>query len=552
AVLALQRYVDRASCVVAQEYVRERERQLLAQRRSTEEAMLRYTRLAESGIIGIFVCDFFGNITETNDCLLNLLGYSREELLQTSWVALTPPEWRAYDEDAKTQLIAHGRSRSWEKEYIRKDGTRVPVVVGVAMLTETEGVAFVLDITERKRLDELRVRSQELEAQNVRMREANRIQGEFLANMSHELRTPLNSIIGFSELLHAEEIVVDPAHQREFLGDILKSGRHLLQLIDDVLDLAKVESGKLDFWPEPIQLEPVVSEVCAMLRTWAAERRITLGFAIDPVVDHVTLDPSRLKQVLYNYVSNGLKFTGAGGTVQVRVRAEATNSIRIEVADTGIGIAEHDLERLFAEFQQLDAGRAKKHAGTGLGLVLTKRIVEAQGGKVGVTSVLGQGSVFFAVLPAHMEQQTVDAASASARVATPAGGAVLVVDDDPRDRTSLVGMLAEAGYAAEAACSGQEALAQCRQKRFAAILLNTQLPDLDELEVLQQLTKRSLNGETPVIVVSVAEAQDLVGALSVHDRLSKPVRSEELLASLGRAGVHPGARPRASTSPQRM
>lgn len=404
AVLALQRYVDRASCVVAQEYVRERERQLHAQRRSTEEAMLRYTRLAESGIIGIFVCDFFGNITETNDCFLTMLGYSREELLRTSWVELTPPEWRAYDEDAKQQLIVHGRSRSWEKEYIRKDGTRVPVVVGVAMLNETEGVAFVLDITERKRLDELRVRSQELESQNARMREANRIQGEFLANMSHELRTPLNSIIGFSELLHAEEVVVDAAHQREFLGDILKSGRHLLQLIDDVLDLAKVESGKLTFWPEPIRLEPAVSEVCAVLRTFAAERRVALAFEIDPVVDHVTLDPSRLKQVLYNYVSNGLKFTGTGGTVHVRVRPEGASAIRIEVADTGIGIAEHDLERLFAEFQQLDAGRAKRHAGTGLGLALTKRIVEAQGGAVGVTSVLGQGSLFFAVLPAHMEQ----------------------------------------------------------------------------------------------------------------------------------------------------
>jgi PAS domain S-box-containing protein len=407
AVLALQRYVDRASCVVAREYVRERESELRAQKRSTEEAMLRYTRLAESGIIGIFVCDFFGNITETNDCLLNMLGYSREELLRTSWVTLTPAEWSAYDEEAKAQLIAHGRSRSWEKEYIRKDGTRVPVVVGVAMLNETEGVAFVLDITERKRLEEFRVRSQELEVQNVRMREANRIQGEFLANMSHELRTPLNSIIGFSELLHAEEIVVDAAHQREFLGDILKSGRHLLQLIDDVLDLAKVESGKLDFWPEPIQLEPIVSEVCAVLRTWAAERRITLEFEVEPVVNDATLDPARLKQVLYNYVANGLKFTNAGGTVHVRVRPEGARAIRIEVADTGIGIAEHDLPRLFIEFQQLDAGRAKKHAGAGLGLALTKRIVEAQGGTVGVASVLGKGSQFFAVLPTHMEQ-TVD------------------------------------------------------------------------------------------------------------------------------------------------
>jgi len=419
AVAALQRYMDNATRVVAQEFIGERERQLLAQKRSADEAMLRYTRLAESGTIGIVVSDIFGTIKETNDCFANMLGYSREELLRANWHALTPPEWSPLDADAVLQLKACGRSRIWEKEYIRKDGSRVPVLVGVAMLNELDGVAFVLDITERKRLEELRLRSAELEAQNLRIAEASRIKSEFLANMSHELRTPLNSIIGFSELLCAGEVPLDSPQYRDFLGDILKSGRHLLQLINDVLDLEKVESGKLNFEPESVPLRRLVGEVCAGLYTVAAERRITLGIDIDPAIEEVTLDPARLKQVLYNYLSNGLKFTRVDGTVQVRIRPEGATAFRIEVSDDGIGIAAQDLERLFAEFQQLDAGRAKKHAGTGLGLALTKRIVEAQGGQVGVSSVLGRGSVFWAALPRHVQDGPAGAELVSDAAAEP-------------------------------------------------------------------------------------------------------------------------------------
>jgi signal transduction histidine kinase len=186
---------------------------------------------------------------------------------------------------------------------------------------------------------------------------------------------------------------------KEFLGDILTSGRHLLALINDVLDLSKVEAGKLEFRPEMVVLEKLVREAVAIVRTIASEKEIRVEVDIDEAMAEVRTDPSRLKQILYNYLSNALKFTPHGGRVTVRARAESAETFALEVEDTGVGIAPGDLGRLFVEFHQLDAGITKTHGGTGLGLALTKRLVEGQGGTVGVRSVLGKGSVFRAVLP---------------------------------------------------------------------------------------------------------------------------------------------------------
>jgi signal transduction histidine kinase/DNA-binding response OmpR family regulator len=415
----------------------------------------------------------------------------------------------------------------------------VTVLVGVAMLNEADCVAFVLDISERKRLEELRVKSRELEIQNRRIREASRLKSEFLANMSHELRTPLNAIIGFADLLYDGEVAPEMPEYRDFLGDILRSGRHLLQLINDVLDLAKVESGKMEFRCEPIELEKLVQEVCAVLRTVAADKRIFLDYKIAPGLTGITADPSRLKQVLYNYASNALKFTEPEGHVSIEVRPEGEADFRVQVADTGIGIAPADLERLFVEFQQLDAGSAKKHAGTGLGLALTRRIVEAQGGSVGVESTLGKGSVFFAVFPRKgLEGARQD--RASFRPQARAGAAtVLVVEDDPGDQHFIAQVIAGAGYGIQTAETGARAIELCREQPFDAVTLDLLLPDLTGLDVLRGIRSEGRNQRTPVIVVSVVAERGVVGGFPVHDYLPKPLRGAELLASLQRAGVPP-------------
>jgi signal transduction histidine kinase len=247
----------------------------------------------------------------------------------------------------------------------------------------------------------LREASERME--NVEIREASRMKSEFLANMSHELRTPLNAIIGFAELLYDGQVKPAMPEFKEFLGDILTSGRHLLQLINDVLDLAKVEAGRLEFRPEPADLRKILGEVTAVLKTIAASKNIEIQTDIDPELGGLELDTSRLKQVAYNYLSNALKFTPAGGRVTIRATAISAERFRLEVEDSGIGVAPADLGRLFVQFQQLESGKAKRHQGTGLGLALTKRLVEAQGGSVGVTSIVGKGSTFHAELPRKIE-----------------------------------------------------------------------------------------------------------------------------------------------------
>jgi PAS domain S-box-containing protein len=543
ALAAMHRVASRVVATIANEHLSIQERSFAAERQKAKQVLVKFDRLAESGLLGILVCDLVGNIREANDTFLEMVGYTREEVMSGAvrWADMTPPEWRHLDEEAIQQLQASGTARPWEKEYLRKDGSRLPILVGVAMLNDAECIAFVLDITERKRLEQVRAKSIELESQNRRIQEASRLKSEFLANMSHELRTPLNSIIGFADLLHDGEVPPGSPQYHEFLSDILKSGRHLLQLINDVLDLAKVEAGKIDFRPEPVELIRLTAEVAAVLRTVAASKNIRLEINIDPAVARVTLDPARLKQVLYNYVSNALKFTPESGRVTIRAAAERGDMFRLEVEDSGIGIDSPDIPRLFVEFQQLDAGAAKRHGGTGLGLALTKRIVEAQGGTVGVKSTLGEGSVFFAILPLHADPGP-PAEPLTARERRSGSASVLVVEDDVRDRRLLVQTLSKAGYGIETASTGGEAIASCGARIFDAITLDLLLPDMTGLDVLHKIRVEGRNRDTPVIVVSVVAEQGVMGGFAVEDYLHKPINGGELLESLERASILPDKR----------
>ena len=251
-------------------------------------------------------------------------------------------------------------------------------------------------------------RRQVLEAQNRRIQEAARLKSEFVANMSHELRTPLNSLVGFAELIADARFGPLPPRYQEFGHIMHSSAQHLLQLINDILDLAKVESGKINFEPEHVDLTQVVCETIAILKGLASKRDIQMTTHVDPAIGIVYLDPMRLKQLLYNYLSNAVKFSPEGGRVELRMTPTTDEWFRIEVEDTGIGIKPEDTHRLFIEFQQLDASTAKKFGGSGLGLALTKRLVEAQGGTVGVSSVFGVGSTFFATLPRHVTATSAD------------------------------------------------------------------------------------------------------------------------------------------------
>jgi len=301
------------------------------------------------------------------------------------------------------------RGGSSEHQALRGD-TAFPVELELTAL-EPHGpfVGIVRDISERKRLeaiteekqrraDELRRKTEQLEVDNQKMRDATRRHSELVANMSHELRTPLNAIIGFTALLHDGAVGPLADQQREFLGDILTSSRHLLELINGVLDYAKVESGTLVVVPHVVELAQVIREIRDILRGIAASRRIEIALQLAPDLGSVTVDPGQLRQMLYNYVSNALKFTPEGGRVVIRAALRG-DSFRVEVEDTGIGIASEDLRFLFVAFHQLDASSRKRYPGTGLGLALTKRLAEAHGGIVGVDSARGVGSTFWVELP---------------------------------------------------------------------------------------------------------------------------------------------------------
>jgi PAS domain S-box-containing protein len=489
-------------------------------------------------------------IIDANVAATKLYGRSVDEFRTVNFIELSAAklaDGRTSLEVATDVLLRmRGGAELAPFEWLARhqSGEEIPAEVHLVRLAGDENRLVrltVIDLRERRKLEEIRQRTLELELQNRRIQEANRLKSEFLANMSHELRTPLNAIIGFSELLHDGQVPAESPEHQEFLGDILTSGRHLLQLINDVLDLAKVEAGKLDFRPELVDLTKLVQEMISITRTTAATKRINVEAVVDPSLVDIVIDPGRFKQVAYNYLSNALKFTSENGRITLRcVPADTDDMFRLEVEDTGVGIAPTDLGRLFVEFQQLEQGAAKRHQGTGLGLALSRRLVEAQGGTIGVHSVLGVGSTFHAVLPRQCAilQPTVS------RTFTPRSRTgtrtILIVEDDDRDRELIASTLAGVGYGFEIARTGADALARCQERYFDAVTLDLLLPDMSGLDVLDTLRVGGWLRDTPVIVVTIVP--DVKTAMTVSDILRKPLDRDALLSALERAGVRPGSR----------
>ncbi len=255
-----------------------------------------------------------------------------------------------------------------------------------------------VNVTLRDLNETLQLRNAELDAANKKLEEANRLKSRFLANMSHELRTPLNAIIGFSQMLGLESLGPLQPKQRRYVDHILTSARHLLTLITDLLDLSKIEAGKMELKLEPLGLSELLSEAAVVIRGMADQKQIVIELAIPHKDLTVVADASRLKQIVFNLLSNAIKFTPAGGRVRLTAKA-ADGFARIAVEDTGIGIAPDDQARLFQEFQQVGTAASQQFAGSGLGLALSRRLAELHGGTMAVESAVGQGSTFTFTLP---------------------------------------------------------------------------------------------------------------------------------------------------------
>jgi PAS domain S-box-containing protein len=350
-----------------------------------------YTRsLFESNIDAIMTTDPSGIITDVNKQMEALTGCTRDELTGAPFKNyFTDPDSA---ETSIKQVLREKKVTNYELTARARDGKETVVSFNATTFYDRDrklqGVfAAARDVTEFKRFEQS-------------LQQANRMKSEFLANMSHELRTPLNGIIGFTEFLIDEKPGPLKPKQKEYLDDVLSSARHLLQLINDVLDLAKVEAGKMELHPETFPVHKAVEEVVAGIKGIANKKHMAVSIEIGAGLDVVTLDQQKFKQILYNLLSNAVKFSDDGGQVSIKARRMAPHHFEVQIHDTGIGIKTEDIDRLFTEFEQLDSGTARRFEGTGLGLALTKKIVEFQGGRISLESQPGKGSLFTVVLPA--------------------------------------------------------------------------------------------------------------------------------------------------------
>jgi DNA-binding response OmpR family regulator/anti-sigma regulatory factor (Ser/Thr protein kinase) len=346
--------------------------------------------------------------------------------------------------------------------------------------------------------------------------------------MSHELRTPLNAIIGFSELLsEGGEEAADAATVQTYAEHIHGSGLHLLELVNDVLDLARVEAGRLNLKPTRFGLESLVRRTVASMQALADQKQLSVRVQLAPVA--IEADPGRVRQIVLNLLSNAVKFTDPGGDISVSLETHG-EEVQILVSDTGRGIGKTDIGRIFDAFHQ--GSRSGSHEGTGLGLALTRQLVEAHGGTISVASKVGEGSTFTVRLPI---KRTVLQPEMEPAPAFPAGKpGVLVIEDDPAARELLRVHLEGAGYGVVATDLGRQALAWLEQIKPDAVILDILLPDVDGWEILQRLKSETATRAIPVMVVSVLDDRQLGLALGAVDYFVKPVSKELLLEGLGR------------------
>ena len=400
---------------------------------------------------------------------------------------------------------------------------------------EIEELNFGLEASVRERTAELQQQQVQLEDVNRELVLATNHKSEFLANMSHELRTPLNAVIGYSELLQEE---MGDQGISEFIPDLKKihsAGRHLLALINDVLDLSKIEAGKMDIFEEESGISEIVDEVSATIGPFIESRGNQYRVSVQQ--GRIRTDVTKLRQILFNLLSNAAKFTESGSvTLDVQMENEnGQDNWIFRVTDTGVGIAPEKMNELFEEFSQLDSDVARQQGGTGLGLAISQRFCRMLGGEITVTSEPGQGSVFTASLPA---QRYIDEARAVALKSLGQESTdidhcdVLIIDDDPAVRDLVSRYLTKEGYRVHTAATGDEGVAEARRLKPAAITLDILMPGVDGWAVLSQLKADSELADIPVIIMSILDDKDVGYTLGAADYLTKPIEQHRLASVL--------------------
>ena len=513
-------------------------------------AQRRFAALFENSLDPIAFLEYRNQVPEFNPAFLNMVGYSLSELLENDqFKKLTPPEYGYLDATNQQLVKSTLTSARYEKEYLHRDGTRIPVLITVFPLVDGDimGMAAVArDLRAEKRVLAELTRAKEAALDLAAAKSA------FLATMSHEIRTPLNGVIGMVSLLALEGLSEDSSH---YVRNIKIASEHLLTVVNEILDYTKLESGKFEIESVAFDLRKLLDETAALFVEEARTKHLKLTSSIDADVhDRIQSAPSKIRQILFNFLGNALKFT-ADGEINLICRCLSRGANRqellFEVRDTGIGIKPEDISKLFLPFSQAESSTTRRFGGTGLGLIISKKIAEVIGGEVGVKSEFGVGSTFWfrAVLPLAAKTSHAAAAEAGADGGSVAarthhlpathiapGKKVLVVDDNRLNLDVAVRMLARVGLTADVAINGLEAVVAAKTGIYNLILMDCLMPEMDGFSATREIRKlASAAANVPIVAMTANTRSDDWGACQaagMDDFLEKPVRFDVFLAVL--------------------
>jgi PAS domain S-box-containing protein len=483
--------------------------------------------LVQNSPVAIVVLDRDHRVVSCNPGFESLYGYTQPEVVGHNLDDLITTEETRLQAVSYTVQASEDRTVQGFGQRRRKDGSMVDVeVLAVPIIIGGERVGMMglyHDVTE------LLSARQAAEA-------ANTAKSQFLANMSHELRTPLNAIIGYSEML--EEETAERGHD-EYVPDLQKiraAGRHLLGLINDVLDLSKIEAGKMDLHLETFDLGPAIEAVAATVAPLIEKNGNTLRLELEPGLGGMRADVTRVRQILFNLLSNASKFTERGTITLRAARRPAPDGERVcvTVEDTGIGMTPEQLNRLFQAFSQAESSTASKYGGTGLGLAISRMFCEMMGGDITVASTPGAGTVFTVRLPVTVAEPARTPAPPAGLAGPATAGTVLIIDDDPATRELLSRMLAKDGFRVLEAGGGEEGLALARSARPDVITLDVLMPGLDGWGVLAALKEEPELAAIPVVMLTIADQRNLGFSLGAAEFLTKPIERAQLSAVLSR------------------